>query len=733
MAYSAELVDDERDAAIFGGVVRAAKKAARGVTKAASTVTRPVTRAASQITKSPVWNIAATGASFIPGVGSAVSSGMAAAAALGRGESARDIALAAAKNALPGGPVAKAAFDVAVGAARGQRLDHAALSAVREQLPGGPAARAAFDAGVALSRGQRPERAIVDATRSELSRAGRDAFDRALGAASRARGIGPSHVPITFPNVSPAARTVARSFATTPGFRRLRFAQVGRRLGVPTRIAREGGAAWLRRIGAEGLDWRDVGDNETLETAAQRLRVTLPRELELTAPPARSSATVASMPPVPVSRAMLLRIFENGTPDLRKAILAHGLLAELAHNTGELDGKGGWIIRTGDLPYMVAKLVTGDQNRWKELPSVNPGMKIVTKKDSAGKVIWTGLDPWFTGKRINLPPSWIASTMPELTAPAPAPTPAGSTPAPSVAGGPPFPPPSQYPAGYPSQFYVVQSGDYGTKIAERITGDGARWKELRDANPSTADAKYGMKLYAGQKLTLPPAWVKVAPAAPPPALPVPVIEPPEELPAPTWPPDLTKFPWTTPPGYTPPTATFPLPGTPGGEDLPPLTAPPPIAVPPLPVAVPTPVSATPATPATSPPTPAVSGTTQQVASVQVQLGYFYKAHPEAAWSQPSAPFGSTPTDYDGIWDARSFEAMAGFQKWWNARKTPKLRTDGMPDPQSIASLRAQIDADLGITKTTPGAAPKAGATVAQKKDDGLAPLALAGLAAAMLL
>jgi hypothetical protein len=70
---------------------------------------------------------------------------MAAASALGRGMSLKDAALAAAKNALPGGPVAAAAFDVAMGLAHGQRIDQAALSAARNQLPGGPLAKAGFD------------------------------------------------------------------------------------------------------------------------------------------------------------------------------------------------------------------------------------------------------------------------------------------------------------------------------------------------------------------------------------------------------------------------------------------------------------------------------------------------------------------------------------------------------------------------------------------------------------
>jgi hypothetical protein len=120
----------------------------RAAIKYATTPLKLAKKALSGVTNNPLWDIAATGASFIPGVGSAVSAGMATAAALGKGASLKDAALAAVKNALPGGPVAAAAFDVAVGLAHGQRIDEAALAAARKQLPGGEIGKAAFDAAL---------------------------------------------------------------------------------------------------------------------------------------------------------------------------------------------------------------------------------------------------------------------------------------------------------------------------------------------------------------------------------------------------------------------------------------------------------------------------------------------------------------------------------------------------------------------------------------------------------
>lgn len=86
------------------------------------------------VTNNPLWDMSRTGVSFIPGVGSAVSSGMAAAAAMGRGASAKDIALAAARGALPGGPLVQTAFDIGVGLAQNKGLEESALNVAHNQI-----------------------------------------------------------------------------------------------------------------------------------------------------------------------------------------------------------------------------------------------------------------------------------------------------------------------------------------------------------------------------------------------------------------------------------------------------------------------------------------------------------------------------------------------------------------------------------------------------------------------
>jgi hypothetical protein len=104
---------------------------------------------------------AAMVAPFVPGIGTGVAAALGAANALASGERISDAVIAAARNAIPGGAIAQAAFDTAVGLAKGKNLAEAALNAARSRLPGGPVAQAAFDASLALARGKKIQDALI--------------------------------------------------------------------------------------------------------------------------------------------------------------------------------------------------------------------------------------------------------------------------------------------------------------------------------------------------------------------------------------------------------------------------------------------------------------------------------------------------------------------------------------------------------------------------------------------
>lgn len=116
--------------------------------------------------------------SVIPGVGTGVSVALGTAIALANGKPISEVAIQAARSAVPGGPIAQAAFDTAVGLAKGQRIDDALLGAARSRLP--EAAKAAFDTGLALARGAKIQEAVTLGARRLLPKGAQDGFDVAV-------------------------------------------------------------------------------------------------------------------------------------------------------------------------------------------------------------------------------------------------------------------------------------------------------------------------------------------------------------------------------------------------------------------------------------------------------------------------------------------------------------------------------------------------------------------------
>lgn len=176
----AKVVDNVAHGRVLQDVTRQVGKIASSLPKTLEKATalgdRALRSALSHVVNNPVWDIARTGVSFIPGVGAGVSAGMAATAAYGRNQSARDIALAAARGALPGGDLAKLAWDVGVGLGKSPRLDRAAVQVVGRQLGNvvasrlgpvaGAVARQAASAGDAWVGAAAVPPATMDAVRS---------------------------------------------------------------------------------------------------------------------------------------------------------------------------------------------------------------------------------------------------------------------------------------------------------------------------------------------------------------------------------------------------------------------------------------------------------------------------------------------------------------------------------------------------------------------------------------
>lgn len=147
--------------------------------------------------------------SFVPGVGQGLSGAIGASVALASGHSISDAMVAAVKGAMPGGPLAVAAFSVAQSVARGDGLDKAALNA----LPLSPAAKDALVRGLALTKdlasGKRVDLSLIDqATRAlppEVTKAVQigTAIGHAVSVQAKTRKPGSS--PVLSPPVSTSA------------------------------------------------------------------------------------------------------------------------------------------------------------------------------------------------------------------------------------------------------------------------------------------------------------------------------------------------------------------------------------------------------------------------------------------------------------------------------------------------------------------------------------------------
>lgn len=104
--------------------------------------------------------------SLVPGVGPGVSAAMSAGIALAEGKSINEIAKAAIRGALPGGPLAQAAFDTALKVAAGGNVAKSVLEGARAALP--PEAQKAFDIGLAVATGENIQNAVVAGVASLL-------------------------------------------------------------------------------------------------------------------------------------------------------------------------------------------------------------------------------------------------------------------------------------------------------------------------------------------------------------------------------------------------------------------------------------------------------------------------------------------------------------------------------------------------------------------------------------
>lgn len=426
-------------------------------------------------------------------------------------KAARKAARSAARSPLAGvaqsavsaaNPLAGAALSAGTAIARGDRLDRVASAAARGAIPGGALGRAAFDAGLGVARGQRLDRAALSAARGAAADALRGAAPGTVlpGIVDPLAAFGQKRA-AELGITSPAVALAARALQNTPALTAASAATVAKQLGVSPQVASDA----LRLVGPRALPWRPLS-----RRAAGFLR-------RFTIVPERALTLTSDTGALPVGPARIK-------------------------------------LQAADLPYLIAKTYAGDATKWSQIPSVNPGMKVVQKKDAAGKVIWSGLSPWYAGLEVNLPPSW-----PKLPGGAPSSPTAPSAPAASELTTAAILQAKATLAAWSKTDGVSSAGvsDYGTKLEDaspvwgardRLTlqGFSAWWNKSKTPALST-----GGELTAAHSAAL-RTWAEAKAGAPLPS-PVPVptsTEPPPQVlppmtipggtaPLPDWPPKQT--------------------------------------------------------------------------------------------------------------------------------------------------------------------------------------------------
>jgi LysM domain len=113
---------------------------------------------------------AQTVVSFVPGIGTGISGAIAAASALSEGKPITEALIAATKGALPGGPLAAAAFDVAVAAAQGKPLTEVAFAAIPLPATQKDLLRQSLQVAKDIAAGKRVDKIIIDRVNDNLSK-----------------------------------------------------------------------------------------------------------------------------------------------------------------------------------------------------------------------------------------------------------------------------------------------------------------------------------------------------------------------------------------------------------------------------------------------------------------------------------------------------------------------------------------------------------------------------------
>ncbi len=296
------------------------------------------------------------------------------------GKSIEKIAWAAAKGAAPSG--IDRAIDAAQAIREGKNVVSVALSQAAQSFVPGTPEKLGFETAVAVLKESASKAALGEARRALPNEGAKRAFDAAIGVASETvKGTPLASRAMSIPNIklekvrgsisamTPAMEQAVNTLKRNPSLLSQDRIALARRLGTSPQVVNDA----IRRVGQSAIRTRILPWRAMSGAAASFLRRYVP-----TAP--------------------------------------MNALRLVGSDTQGLDATGTkYIVEKGDYPILIAKKLTGDGNRYRELHAANPQKKIATEGQFKGSFATL-----YAGEVLNLPLSWqkpVSAPAPVATAP----------------------------------------------------------------------------------------------------------------------------------------------------------------------------------------------------------------------------------------------------------------------------------------------------------------------------
>jgi len=374
--------------------------------------------------------------SFVPGIGTGVSAAIGAGLALAEGKNITEAMVAGVRGAIPGGPAAAAAFDVAKAAIERKPIDQIALAA----LPIPPQQKQLLSQGLNavkdIAAGKNVAHSIVDNAIKALPPQYAKAVQigLAMGQAKNlqealktgAKGALSAAAPAVLKSVPASVTNIGKSLASGANLTPMMKTELAKhgispanalaiaKKNIPTKVIGvsnpmrsplfvRAGSLPIVSLARKAVKLSAVPSaTESVVRAIQRNPALLAGNRQLLAQTMRTNgATVNDATRIASQKVGGLLPWRSMSPHVVSFIRKYAPNAPLmalrhAHtNIGGLDASGTtYIVEKGDGPWAIAQKLTGNGNRWKELLAYNKD-----KKPTIDKNIWVG-------EVINLPPTW---------------------------------------------------------------------------------------------------------------------------------------------------------------------------------------------------------------------------------------------------------------------------------------------------------------------------------------